>query len=65
AKLTRKGCDLIVANDVATGTGTFGGDTNRVHIVSADGVETLDRMSKDDVARTLIARFAALMAGDR
>lgn len=65
AKLTRKGCDLIVANDVATGTGTFGGDTNRVHIVSAVGVETLDRMSKDDVARTLIARFAVLMTGGR
>jgi len=65
AKLARKGCDLIVANDVATGTGTFGGDTNSVHIVSAHGVETLDRMSKDDVARTLIARFAKLIAGDR
>ncbi|MEI7606968.1 MAG: bifunctional phosphopantothenoylcysteine decarboxylase/phosphopantothenate--cysteine ligase CoaBC, partial [Rhodospirillaceae bacterium] len=33
AKLARKGCDWIVANNVGTGTNTFGGDRNTVHIL--------------------------------
>ncbi len=35
AKLAKKGCDLIVANDVSPETGVFGGDSNSVHIVTA------------------------------
>src|SRR5690606_36327643 len=31
AKLARKGCDWIVANDVSPATGTFGGADNTVH----------------------------------
>jgi phosphopantothenoylcysteine decarboxylase/phosphopantothenate--cysteine ligase len=61
-KLARKGCDLIVANDVATGTGTFGGDANTVHLVTPDGVETWERQPKDAVARTLVARLADRIA---
>lgn len=59
AKLARKGCDFIVANDVAVGTGTFGGDSNTVHLVSPEGVETWARQSKDAVARALVADLAA------
>jgi len=62
AKLARKGCDLIVANDVATGTGTFGGDSNTVHLVTADGVETWERQSKDAVAAALVSRIAGRIA---
>lgn len=58
AKLTRKGCDLIVANDVAAGTGTFGGDSNLVHIVTSDGLETWERQSKDAVAEALVSLLA-------
>ena len=39
AKLARKGCDWILANDVSPATGTFGGDRNTVHLVSAAGVD--------------------------
>jgi phosphopantothenoylcysteine decarboxylase/phosphopantothenate--cysteine ligase len=53
-KLERKGCDLIVANSVAEGEGTFGGGDNQVSIVSAKGVEPWPRMSKQDVARGLM-----------
>ncbi len=35
AKLKKKGCDLIVANDVAPGTGVMGGTSNTVHLVTA------------------------------
>jgi phosphopantothenoylcysteine decarboxylase/phosphopantothenate--cysteine ligase len=59
AKLARKGCDWIVANDVSPATGIMGGDTNTVHLVTAGGVEDWPPQSKDDVARSLIERVAA------
>jgi phosphopantothenoylcysteine decarboxylase/phosphopantothenate--cysteine ligase len=54
AKLTKKGCDWIVANDVSGDV--MGGDRNRVHIISAEGVETLDEMPKSAVAMALAER---------
>ena len=41
AKLARKGCDWILANDVSPATGIMGGDSNTIHLVTADGVEVL------------------------
>ena len=60
AKRARKGADWIVANDVAdTGEGSvMGGDRNRIHILTDKGVETLDDMPKQDVARELVRRAA-------
>ncbi len=57
AKLKRKGCDWIVANDVSV-EGTMGGDQNAVAIVSADGIERWERMPKGEVARRLAQRMA-------
>ncbi len=56
AKLARKGCDWIVANDVAADP--MGGESNRVHIVSKDGVDSWDRLPKDAVARKLMEKIA-------
>ena len=56
AKRKRKACDWIVANDVSGDV--MGGDENLVHIVSADGVEKLDKMPKADVAMALVERIA-------
>ena len=56
AKLARKGCDLIVANDVSADP--MGGETNRVHIVSKAGVESWDRLPKEAVARKLMEKIA-------
>lgn len=64
AKLARKGCDLIVANDVSPAHGVMGGDTNTVHLVSAQGVEDWPTASKAEVARRLAARLATLLEGD-
>jgi phosphopantothenoylcysteine decarboxylase / phosphopantothenate---cysteine ligase len=61
AKMARKGCDLIVANDVSPASGVMGGDLNRVHILSAQGVETLPEMRKDAVAAELVKRFSRLL----
>ena len=57
AKLARKGCDWIVANDVSI-AGTMGGDDNAVAIVSGAGIERWVRMAKGEVARRLAARIA-------
>ncbi len=58
AKLKKKGCDWIVANDVSPHTGIMGGDKNTVHIVTADGVENWPEMPKSDVGTRLAARIA-------
>lgn len=64
AKRERKGCDWILANDVSPGTGTFGGEDNTIHLVSADGEEDWPRMSKSDVANRLADRIAAALETD-
>ncbi len=58
AKRTRKGCDWILANDVSPGTGTFGGDSNTIHLISADAVEDWPTMTKQGVADRLANRIA-------
>jgi phosphopantothenoylcysteine decarboxylase/phosphopantothenate--cysteine ligase len=60
-KLKKKGCDLIVANDVSRESGVFGGDRNTVHLVSATGVEDWPSMSKDEVAQKLMERLAQML----
>lgn len=59
AKLARKGCDWICANDVSPATGTFGGDHNTLHLVSAEGVEPWPQMDKTAAAQRLADRIAA------
>ena len=61
AKLTKKGCDLIVANDVSETSGVFGGDKNTVHIVNPKGVEDWPNLSKAEVARRLMTHIAGLL----
>ena len=60
AKRERKGCDWIVANDVSGGV--MGGDANRVHLITAAGVEDWPEMPKAAVAETLAARIAGALA---
>ncbi len=65
AKLARKGCDLIVANDVSlsgdTPGGVMGQAANTVHLVSATGVESWPTMSKEAVAARLVAHLATVL----
>ena len=56
AKRAGKGADWIVANDVSGDV--MGGDRNRVHLVSAEGVEDWPEAGKDEVARHLVQRIA-------
>ena len=56
AKLKKKGCDWVLANDVSPSQGTFGGDRNTIHLVHADGVEDWPTLSKTEVAGRLAER---------
>ncbi|MEL6825542.1 MAG: bifunctional phosphopantothenoylcysteine decarboxylase/phosphopantothenate--cysteine ligase CoaBC [Pseudomonadota bacterium] len=57
AKLKRKRCDWIVANDVSGDV--MGGVMNEVALITRDGIEDRwPRMTKDDVAVRLVARIA-------
>ena len=56
AKLAKKGCDWIVANDVSGDV--MGGENNTVHIVTKSGVESWEKLSKDAVARKLTEKIA-------
>jgi len=60
-KLERKGCDMIVANDVSPEKGVMGGDENTVHIITPEGVESWEKMSKKHVADKLIKTISAHM----
>jgi phosphopantothenoylcysteine decarboxylase / phosphopantothenate---cysteine ligase len=57
-KRQRKGCDWIVANDVSAAVGTFGGEQNTVHLISASGVEGWPTLAKGEVAMRLAGRIA-------
>ena len=61
AKLARKGCDLIVANDVSRKDSTFGADTSKISFVSAEGVDELDTLPLAQVAERIIDRLAGLL----
>jgi phosphopantothenoylcysteine decarboxylase / phosphopantothenate---cysteine ligase len=73
AKLARKGCDWIVANDVSPATGVMGGDRNTVHLLTRDKgdggeikLESWPVMTKEQVASALVARIAdAIKVGKR
>jgi phosphopantothenoylcysteine decarboxylase/phosphopantothenate--cysteine ligase len=56
AKRKAKRADWIVANDVSGDV--MGGHRNRIHLVTAEGVEDWPEAAKDEVARHLVARIA-------
>jgi phosphopantothenoylcysteine decarboxylase/phosphopantothenate--cysteine ligase len=60
AKRRAKNADWIVANDVSgpRETSVMGGHRNRVHLITADGVEDWPEADKEEVARRLVARIA-------
>ena len=61
AKLSRKGCDWIIANDV-TEPGVMGGEDNAVLLVTRDQTERWDRAPKDEVARAIAQKIAQALA---
>lgn len=70
AKLKRKGCDWIVANDVSPASGVMGGDRNTVHLLSRENdgkdgdiaVDSWPVMTKEQVATELVAHIVKSLA---
>lgn len=56
AKLKKKGCDWIIANDVSGDV--MGGDHNTMIVVTKSGEETWPRLAKQDAARKLAQKIA-------
>jgi phosphopantothenoylcysteine decarboxylase/phosphopantothenate--cysteine ligase len=61
AKIAKKGCDWIVANDVSGDV--MGGAENEVLLIKRDGAEVWPRMAKAAVARKLAAEIAKSLSG--
>jgi phosphopantothenoylcysteine decarboxylase/phosphopantothenate--cysteine ligase len=54
-KLTRKGLDLIVANDISASDSGFAVDTNRVTLIDSSGeIQSLPLLTKQGVAEIVI-----------
>jgi phosphopantothenoylcysteine decarboxylase/phosphopantothenate--cysteine ligase len=65
AKLAKKGCDWLLANDVSPSTGTFGGARNRVVLFTRDGgAEPWPELAKTELAERLAARIAEALGTD-
>lgn len=62
AKLAKKGCDWIVANDVSGDV--MGGEANTVHLVTRGGIEHWERTAKDKVAAQLAERILATLKAE-
>lgn len=57
AKLEKKNCDMIVANNLKEAGAGFGHDTNKVTLITKDSQDELELMSKRDVARAIIDKI--------
>lgn len=62
AKLARKGCDALVANDVTRPDSGFGSDTNKAWWIDAQGEEELPTLTKRALAEEILTRAHALPA---
>ncbi|SFK34815.1 bifunctional phosphopantothenoylcysteine decarboxylase/phosphopantothenate--cysteine ligase CoaBC [Methylocapsa palsarum] len=63
AKLARKGCDMIIANSVRSEAGTFGGERNKVAVVTAAGVDPWPELTKGEIGERLIVALSKLLPG--
>lgn len=63
-KLARKGCDLIILNDVGPASGTFGGDANEVTLIERTTSTSWPKLSKTEIATRLVRLLADRLAGD-
>ena len=62
-KLTKKNVDMIVANNLKVQGAGFGGDTNVVTLITADGATELPLQSKEEVAGKLLEEIMKKMQG--
>ena len=59
-KLTKKNCDMICANSIKKAGAGFGTDTNIITMITPDGDEELELMSKFDAANIILSKLASI-----
>ena len=59
-KLTKKNCDMICANSIKKAGAGFGTDTNIITMITSDGDEELELMSKFDAANIILTKLASI-----
>ena len=63
-KLERKGCDMLVANDISRADAGFETDENAVTLLTPDGdAEELPLLPKSEVAMRILDRVEKLRGG--
>ena len=60
AKLDKKNCDMIVANNLKEEGAGFGTDTNRVTLITRGGIYPLDLAGKDMVAKAIFDHITGI-----
>jgi len=63
AKLVKKNMDMIVANNVKDEGAGFAVDTNKVVMITKDGMKDLPLMSKEEVADNLLTEIMERING--
>ena len=63
AKLEKKNCDLLVANNLHTEGAGFGTDTNVVSLLLKDSTEHLGIQDKEKLGRTILKTMLELQKG--
>lgn len=61
-KLTKKHCDMIIANNLKVEGAGFQSDTNVATIIKADGIQTLEKMSKYELGNTILHQIIDIMS---
>ena len=57
-KISQKGCDYLIANDISRKDIGFGSDENEVHILNANGgIEKIEKASKEHIAKEILKRI--------
>lgn len=56
-KLTSKNCDMICANSIRSAGAGFGTDTNIITMITKDGSEEMELMSKFDAANRILSKI--------
>lgn len=64
-KLSKKGVNLVVGNDISRAGIGFGAEENEVYVVSRDGARLVPRASKPEVARAILVALVDEMRRER
>ena len=57
-KISQKGCDYLIANDISRKDIGFGSDENEIHILNANGgIEKIEKASKENIAKEILKRI--------